>query len=479
MIKVSMQTLQDDSFDTTGEHAGNIAVSRLEIDSAILLLEQCYRTDLSKTLTTAKWCHDAAINLNYVKGVAQALRYQGHAMGLAGEFGAAIPILQRGLAAARRANEVPLEKFFLRLLSSYEFELGRYVQGTDHCVALANLACADNDDLAKIWVLEIAGGVIGTSQQHERGLKLFNAALALSVKINHRIQFNLLGYIGTLLQHLGRYQEAHEALRKALKGFEAHEDSIHQMHCLAQLGLNQAVTGNKTGALRLLAQAQQIACKFGGEYAMALHDAVAGRTLIELGLNAQAQTVFERALRARPGVLNEYHLVWVHEGMTHLLSAQQCWKEAYQHLQTVQALQADLLRSSMNSDLEDVYMRISGALHLLADAKLVAASDTAIIHGRGSWQNKNDANTSQAAFDRAAMHSADSSGAALTARQLRIIALVAQGHSNAQIARVLQISANTVRFHLAAVFSKLGAKRRSEAVAIALQRNLLPLNSRT
>jgi DNA-binding NarL/FixJ family response regulator len=63
----------------------------------------------------------------------------------------------------------------------------------------------------------------------------------------------------------------------------------------------------------------------------------------------------------------------------------------------------------------------------------------------------------------------------LTAREREILGLVASGSSNKGIARVLSVSANTVKFHLAAVFDKLNAGTRAEAVAEAIRRGELAL----
>ncbi|MBV8806726.1 MAG: response regulator transcription factor [Sinobacteraceae bacterium] len=66
-------------------------------------------------------------------------------------------------------------------------------------------------------------------------------------------------------------------------------------------------------------------------------------------------------------------------------------------------------------------------------------------------------------------------GRPLTSREREILALVASGTSNKGIARTLSVSANTVKFHLAAVFDKLNAATRAEAVAEAIRRGELSL----
>ena len=61
----------------------------------------------------------------------------------------------------------------------------------------------------------------------------------------------------------------------------------------------------------------------------------------------------------------------------------------------------------------------------------------------------------------------------LTPRELEILTAVGEGLSNKAIARRLGISAHTVKFHLEAVFAKLDARTRAEAVAKGLRRGLI------
>ena len=61
----------------------------------------------------------------------------------------------------------------------------------------------------------------------------------------------------------------------------------------------------------------------------------------------------------------------------------------------------------------------------------------------------------------------------LTAREVEVLQLVAQGLSSKLIARQLSIATSTVNYHLATIFNKLGADTRAQAVAVATQRGLL------
>ena len=62
----------------------------------------------------------------------------------------------------------------------------------------------------------------------------------------------------------------------------------------------------------------------------------------------------------------------------------------------------------------------------------------------------------------------------LSARERGVLRLVAAGLSNRQIAETLSIAERTVKFHVNAIFNKLGAENRAQAVALAAARGLLP-----
>jgi DNA-binding CsgD family transcriptional regulator len=62
---------------------------------------------------------------------------------------------------------------------------------------------------------------------------------------------------------------------------------------------------------------------------------------------------------------------------------------------------------------------------------------------------------------------------ALSARELEVLGLVAEGKTSREIAAALTISQHTVRRHLENTFAKLGVKSRAAAVAYAYEHDLL------
>jgi ATP/maltotriose-dependent transcriptional regulator MalT len=63
----------------------------------------------------------------------------------------------------------------------------------------------------------------------------------------------------------------------------------------------------------------------------------------------------------------------------------------------------------------------------------------------------------------------------LTARELDVLVLVADGLSNRDIAGRLGISEHTVKFHLASIFGKLGVSTRTEAVQRGLRLGVIDI----
>ena len=64
---------------------------------------------------------------------------------------------------------------------------------------------------------------------------------------------------------------------------------------------------------------------------------------------------------------------------------------------------------------------------------------------------------------------------ALTAREVEVLALLAEGAANKEIAQRLALSEHTVKFHVSSILGKLGATSRTEAVREGIRRGLVLL----
>jgi DNA-binding NarL/FixJ family response regulator len=63
----------------------------------------------------------------------------------------------------------------------------------------------------------------------------------------------------------------------------------------------------------------------------------------------------------------------------------------------------------------------------------------------------------------------------LTAREREVLQLLSQGLSNKLIARELQVSEHTVKFHVSSIFAKLGAASRTDAISRGARQGLITL----
>jgi DNA-binding NarL/FixJ family response regulator len=61
----------------------------------------------------------------------------------------------------------------------------------------------------------------------------------------------------------------------------------------------------------------------------------------------------------------------------------------------------------------------------------------------------------------------------LTPREIEVLTMLAEGLGNKAIARQLDISDNTVKFHLSSIFGKLGATSRTEAVMLGMRHGFI------
>ena len=119
-----------------------------------------------------------------------------------------------------------------------------------------------------------------------------------------------------------------------------------------------------------------------------------------------------------------------------------------------------------------VYLDLSNAVTRRRMAALLRADGEVALVGTAEDA---DLVVSERVVATAAPGAVAEAGAALTARELEVLRLVARGLSNKEIAADLRITTHTVKYHLAAVLEKLGVRSRTEAVSLGVRKGLVPL----
>jgi DNA-binding NarL/FixJ family response regulator len=105
----------------------------------------------------------------------------------------------------------------------------------------------------------------------------------------------------------------------------------------------------------------------------------------------------------------------------------------------------------------------------IAAALVAAAAGLVVLHADGFGA------LAAAAARPAPRAAPDAPTQALTPRELEVLGMLAEGLANKAIAPRLGISEHTVKAHVAAIFAKLHATTRAEAVAIGVRHGLIML----
>ena len=132
-------------------------------------------------------------------------------------------------------------------------------------------------------------------------------------------------------------------------------------------------------------------------------------------------------------------------------------------VQLLETSDAAQVNAALRSGIRGVISRdatpdeIEGALHAAAAGLVVVTPDAA------------------SALISPARQPAEALAEPLSARELAVLTLLAEGLSNKLIAHQLEISEHTVKTHVTAILAKLGAASRTDAVSQAIRRGLVML----
>jgi two-component system, NarL family, response regulator len=107
------------------------------------------------------------------------------------------------------------------------------------------------------------------------------------------------------------------------------------------------------------------------------------------------------------------------------------------------------------------------------DAENLVLAIRSIAMG-ATWWDHNASNQIQMAIHQSREPTISTDDYQLTSRELEVLALIATGHTNQQIAEKLFITAGTARVHVHAILQKLNVTDRTQAAIIALQKRIIP-----
>ena len=120
----------------------------------------------------------------------------------------------------------------------------------------------------------------------------------------------------------------------------------------------------------------------------------------------------------------------------------------------------DAIVSSVLAGASGYLLKNVNRAELLRSIRLVATGQSLL-----------DANATKQLMERLQTPTA---GSELTEREREVLALVARGYTNKQIADALYVTEKTARNHVSHILEKLGLSRRSEAAVFAVEHKLVP-----
>lgn len=135
-------------------------------------------------------------------------------------------------------------------------------------------------------------------------------------------------------------------------------------------------------------------------------------------------------------------------------------------------------RARLRAELDESSFTIAGEFATTAEARAAGIHADAILIcapvGRAFTARPSSLTTGPATLDDSPSID-DEYAEPLTAREVEVLELLAEGLPNKSIAIRLGISDQTVKFHVASICGKLGAANRTQAVRLAVRRGLISL----
>jgi non-specific serine/threonine protein kinase len=283
----------------------------------------------------------------------------------------------------------------------------------------------------------------------------------------------LLLNLGILLTDQGEIEAARSVLRDLPARWEGRRDSLGVAQTIHYQGVVELISGAYEPAQSLLQQSLQTFEQLADSVRITAALIVLSRLASLKREPTRAHALSVEALRVSRDLGHQRLMCAAVEQAAGLLAAQAPPEAVAELLATsntarhVGGLVRNALESSAYEDARSELVAragiqsVDGWLNAGGGLILTRAADHAL------------ALLADAASPPARLPEPTSDTGKLSRREYEVLQFVAQGLSNKQIAHVLLISENTVKYHVTSLLNKLGADTRAQTVALAAQLNLL------
>jgi predicted ATPase/DNA-binding CsgD family transcriptional regulator len=349
-----------------------------------------------------------------------------------------------------------------------------YAVGVEHLTAALELVRELGDQRAQATALQRLGSIAREQARYDEARELHERALALWQELGDAAgvaaSHDYLGFVAWLSGDPGTGAEECGA---ALAAFKRAGDLRATATALVNLGACATYSGDPDAARERLEEALDIARRLGFQEAIAwaLHElAIAERHARRP--TQDAAPMLREALIVHRQLGDRWRVASVLEEIAGAVLARSDPERAVVVLAAADALREELGTPVPPAEAPD---REAAMAHLV---RRVSSSTYPTVWARGR-EHELDAAVDLAleGIDLVSgpEHSQRSTGEPLlTPRELAVLELLVEGHTNREIATALYISASTAGVHVSNILRKLGAKRRVDATGIAHKMGLLP-----
>jgi predicted ATPase/DNA-binding CsgD family transcriptional regulator len=370
-----------------------------------------------------------------------------------GRMDTALTTLRQSLDLLRAADASAELIFPLNYLAA----VTAYAGDTNQAIRLAQEGLAQARALDDRYGQAIACNILGQiayDQGDYVGARAWSTrSLVIEEQIGNRwsMAFSLTN-LGKAAYAAGALPEARRLLHQSLAIRRELHDTRGMAICLSRLGDTAAVQGETLVAADHYEQSYRLFGEIGNRWGMAAALLLLGQLFLTQKATRPATRLLQEALRHALAAQARPQIVAVMAALGAAAAPDNSWQQALGEL----AARADL---DLTSD------EVVRQLALATSASTITIS---ILEALAQAREQIARNVELHA------HSVGGSGQdALTARELEVLRLVAEGLSDAQIADRLILSRRTVSTHLSTIYSKLQVNSRTAAVHIARDQGLL------
>ena len=324
--------------------------------------------------------------------------------------------------------------------------------------------------VAKAQALNGAGALATSQGDYAMARALHERSLALRRELGDtRGIAASLNNLGLVAREQGDYGAARALFEESLALKRELGDKLAIANSLSNLGLVAFDQGDYGAARALHEESLTLGCELGDKWGIAISLSNLGEVARAQGDYATARVLFEESLTLKRELDDKLGIAHSLEGFAGVASAQ---GHAEQALRLAAA--ATTLREVIGGPLSSVEQaRLDRWLVPARQAVSEAIQTAAWEVGRAMPVEQAIAYALEPAPQPLVPPPAKTPyPAGLTAREVELLRLVAQGLTNVQIADRLVISPRTVNAHLSAIYGKLGVSSRSAATRFAVEHQL-------